>query len=140
MNKPYLYKCIKHDCGRFFWHRNVLQEFNDKEKPDSETNKKIEKELIKKFKIPRGYGRSVYVIKLSRKEGDKLEAVYVGETGHHPLRRYLQHLRGYKKGKGHATKRAKYLLDFEPGVKDSKSRERELGEKLKNKYIVKGAH
>ena len=140
MKEPYLYKCTKSDCCTFFWHRNVRKEFNNKEKPDTDNNKKIEKELIKKFKIPKGYGRSAYVIKLSRKEGEEQKAVYVGETGHHPLRRYLQHLRGYKSGKGHATKRATYLLDFELGVKDSKKREKELGEELKDKYIITGAH
>ena len=140
MKEPYLYQCTKSNCSTFFWHRNVLQEFNNKEKPDSDTNKTIEKDIIKKFKIPKGYGRSAYVIKLSRKEGEEQKAVYVGETGHHPLRRYLQHLRGYKSGKGHATKRATYLLDFELGVKDSKKREKELGEELKDKYIITGAH
>lgn len=140
MKEPYLYQCSKEDCGTFYWHRNVLKEFNNKEKPDSEENKLIEKELIKKFKIPKGYGRSTYVIKLSKKEGDKQQAVYVGETGHHPLRRYLQHLRGYKSGKGHATKRGKYLLYFELGVKDSKAREKELAEELKSEYLVTGGH
>ena len=140
MKEPYLYQCTKSDCGTFFWHRNVLKEFNNKEGPDTDTNKAIEKDLIKKFKIPKGYGRSAYVIKLSQKEGEKQKAVYVGETGHHPLRRYLQHLRGYKSGKGHATKRATYLLGFELGVKDSKKREKEWAKELKSKFIVEGGH
>ncbi|MDA8808382.1 hypothetical protein N9N36_00275 [Gammaproteobacteria bacterium] len=140
MKEPYLYQCTKSDCGTFFWHRNVLKEFNNKEKPDSDNNKAIEKDIIKKFKIPKGYGRSAYVIKLSRKEGEEQKAVYVGETGHHPLRRYLQHLRGYKSGKGHATKRATYLLDFELGVKDSKKREKEWAKELESIFLVKGGH
>jgi hypothetical protein len=140
VNEPYLYQCTKSNCGTFFWHRNVLKEFNNKEKPDSDTNKTIEKDIIKKFKIPKGYGRSAYVIKLSRKEGEEQKAVYVGETGHHPLRRYLQHLRGYKSGKGHATKRATYLLDFELGVKDSKKREKEWAKELESIFLVKGGH
>ena len=140
IKEPYLYQCTKSDCGTFFWHRSVLKEFNNKEKPDSDTNKTIEKDIIKKFKIPKGYGRSAYVIKLSRKEGEEQKAVYVGETGHHPLRRYLQHLRGYKSGKGHATKRATYLLDFELGVKDSKKREKEWAKELESIFLVKGGH
>ena len=140
MKEPYLYQCTKSDCGTFFWHRNVLKEFNNKEKPDTDNNKAIEKDIIKKFKIPKGYGRSAYVIKLSRKEGEEQKAVYVGETGHHPLRRYLQHLRGYKSGKGHATKRATYLLDFELGVKDSKKREKEWAKELESTFLVKGGH
>lgn len=140
MKEPYLYRCIKQDCGIFFWHRNVLREFNNTEKPDSTNNKQIEKELIKKFKIPKGNGRSAYVIKLSKKKDEKERTVYVGETGHHPLRRYLQHLRGYKSGKGHATKRGKYLLYFELGVKDSKAREKELAEELESKYLITGGH
>jgi len=141
MKDPYLYKCTKTECGTFFWHRNVLKEFNMKEKPSSENNKQIEERLVKKFKIPKSsYSKGVYVIKLSKKEGDKKGAVYVGETGRHPLRRYLQHLRGYISGKGHATKRGKYLLYFELGVKDSKLREKELADELKDKYIIFGGH
>ena len=140
MKEPYLYQCTKSNCNIFFWHRNVLKEFKNKEKPNSDTNKAIEKDIIKKFKIPKGYGRSAYVIKLSRKEGEEQKAVYVGETGHHPLRRYLQHLRGYKSGKGHATKRATYLLDFELGVKDSKKREKEWAKELESIFLVKGGH
>ena len=56
------------------------------------------------------------------------------------MRRYLQHIRGYLSGKGHAKKRAKYLLSYETKIKDSKLRERELGKELKEKYIVTGAH
>ena len=141
MKEPYLFRCSKEECERFFWHRNVLKEFNSKEDPSSENNKKIEDRLVKKFKIPKSsYPRGVYVIKLSRKEGDKKDSVYVGETGRHPLRRYLQHLRGYKSGKGHATKRGTYLLDFELGVKDSKKREKEWAKELESIFLVKGGH
>jgi hypothetical protein len=138
---PYLFICEKDDCQTFFWHRNVLKEFNAKESPSSENNKKIEERLVKKLKIPKSsFPRSVYVIKLSKEKADIKGAVYVGETGRHPLRRYLQHLRGYKSGKGHATKRAKYLLHFELGIKDSKLREKNLAEELKEQYIVYGGH
>jgi len=141
MKQPYLYQCTKSDCGTFFWHRNVLKEFDLKEDPKSYKNKKIEESLIKKFKIPKSsYPRGAYVIKLSRKPGEIKDSVYIGETGHHPLRRYLQHIRGYLSGKGHAKKRAKYLLSYETKIKDSKLRERELGKELKEKYIVTGAH
>tara|TARA_B100000768_G_C11167089_1_gene327064 strand:- start:114 stop:596 length:483 start_codon:yes stop_codon:yes gene_type:complete len=141
MKEPYLFRCTKTECKRFFWHRNILKEFDSKEEPSSEKNKKIEDKLVKKFKIPKSsYPRGVYVIELSRNEGDKKGSVYVGETGRHPLRRYLQHIRGYKNGKGYATKRGKYLLYFELGVKDSKLREKELGEELRDKYIVFGGH
>ena len=111
-----------------------------KKKPKSEKNKEIEKKLIKRFKIPKGYGRSVYVIKLSKEEGKEKESVYVGETGLHPLHRYLRHLRGYQKGKGHVTKRGKYLLSCELSVKDSKAREEELAKELESIYIVYGGH
>ena len=141
MKEPYLYQCTKSDCGTFFWHRNVLKEFNNKEKPDTDNNKKIERELIKKFKIPKSsYPRGVYAIKLSRKSDETIDSVYIGETGHHPLRRYLQHIRGYKSGKGHATKRGKYLLYFELGVKNSKQREKKLAEEFSNQFIILGGH
>ena len=136
----YLFKCTQSDCQTFFWHRNVLNEFDKREEPESEKNLEIEKKLIKRFKIPKGYGRSVYVIKLSKEEGEEIESVYVGETGLHPLHRYLRHLRGYQKGKGHVTKRGKYLLSFELNVKDSKAREEELAQELESMYIVYGGH
>ena len=136
----YLFKCTQSDCQTFFWHRNVLNEFDKREEPKSKKNLEIEKKLIKRFKIPKGYGRSVYVIKLSKEEGEERESVYVGETGLHPLHRYLRHLRGYQKGKGHVTKRGKYLLSFELSVKDSKAREEELAKELESTYIVYGGH
>ena len=107
-------------------------------------NKNKENELCKSLKIPSKLKyRSVYVIKLSREEGEKTDAVYVGETGHHPLRRYLQHLRGYKSGKKYVKKRGKYLLSLEEGFKtvlESQSREKELGSHLTKEYLVFGAH
>jgi len=136
----YLFKCSKINCQTFYWHRKVLKEFNNKEKPNSDKNMEIEKDLIKRLKIPKVYGRCVYVIKLSREEGEKKDSVYVGETGLHPLQRYLRHLRGYQKGKGHVTKRGIYLLSFELGVKDSTAREKELAKELENLFIVYGGH
>ena len=50
IKEPYLFRCSKDGCERFFWHRNVLKEFNSKEDPSSENNKKIEDKLVKKFK------------------------------------------------------------------------------------------
>lgn len=140
----YLFKCTQSDCQTFFWHRKVLNEFDEREEPNSKKNLEIEKKLIKRFKIPKGYGRSVYVIKLSREEKfsreEKKESVYVGETGLHPLHRYLRHLRGYQKGRGHVTKRGKYLLSLELNVKDSKAREEELAKELESTYVVYGGH
>ncbi len=133
----YLFKCPKSNCQKFFWHRKVLEEFNLQE-PGSDKNKEIENNLIKRLRIPKGDGKSVYVIKLARKKGEKKDSVYVGETGLHPLQRYLRHLRGHQNGRGYVTKRGKYLLCFELNVKDSKKRERELAKELKDKYIVYG--
>ena len=64
----YLFKCTQSDCQTFFWHRNVLNEFDKREEPKSEKNLEIERKLIKRFKIPEGYGRSVYVIKPQKKK------------------------------------------------------------------------
>ena len=136
----YLFKCTQSDCQTFFWHRKVLNAFDETEEPNSKKNLEIEEKLIKRFKIPKGYGRSVYVIKLSKEEGEEKESVYVGETGLHPLHRYLRHLRGYQKGKGHVTKRGKYLLSLELNVKDSKAREEELAKELESTYVVYGGH
>ena len=112
--------------------------------PLTSENKVKENELCEDLKIPNHLEhRSVYVIKLSRDEGEKTDTVYVGETGRHPLRRYLQHLRGYKSGKKHVKNRGKYLLSFEGGLKTveaSRNREKELGSQLAGDYLVVGAH
>ncbi len=138
----YLYKCERKECGRFFWHRQVLKLFNP-DCPKSKKNQAIEKELCEYFRIPiRQKERSVYVIKLSRNTGETKDTVYVGETGQHPLRRYLQHLRGYKSSK-HVERRGKYLLSIEKGFKtddESKNREKELASQLEEKYFVTGGH
>ena len=138
----YLYKCERKECGRFFWHRQVLKLFNP-DCPKSKKNRAIEEELCEYFRIPiRQKERSVYVIKLSRNTGETKDTVYVGETGQHPLRRYLQHLRGYKSSK-HVERRGKYLLSIEKGFKtddESKNREKELASQLEEKYFVTGGH
>ncbi len=143
IDKQYLFKCQKKKCGRFFLHRRVLSEF-DMHEPYSSENKVKENELCEDLKIPNHLKhRSAYVIKLSRNEGEKTDTVYVGETGHHPLRRYLQHLRGYKSGRKHVKDRGKYLLSFEGGLKTveaSINREKELGSQLAEEYLVVGAH
>ena len=148
----YLYKCPEEKCGRYFWHRNVLREFNLKN-PSSLENKEKEKEICAELKIPKGTAELkkpkgtedkyfVYVIKLNKKEGDNKDSVYVGETNHHPLKRYLQHLRGYQK-KTEVTKRGYYLWKIESGYKTReavKKREKELAEELRENYIVYGGH
>tara|TARA_B100000989_G_C19321762_1_gene377020 strand:+ start:38 stop:535 length:498 start_codon:yes stop_codon:yes gene_type:complete len=138
-NLNYLYKCPNSNCGIFFWHQDVLKEFDLNDSSGSDQNMDIERNIIKKLKIPKGYGRSVYVLKLSEEKGDKKEFVYVGETGNHPLRRYLNHLRGHKKGK-YGKRYPTYLLDFELSVQDSKQREKDLAKELKSLYEVKGGH
>lgn len=143
IENQYLFKCQTKLCGRFFWHRRVLKEFNQND-PYSSENKIVEKNLCELFKIPTNVKeRSVYVIKLSRSKDEDLDTVYVGETGKHPLQRYLQHLRGYKSGKKHVKKRGKYLLSYEEGFKTadaSKYREKELADELTKNYLVVGGH
>ena len=143
IDDQYLFKCQTKLCGRFFWHRRVLKEF-DLIDPYSSQNKIIEKSLCEALKIPTNLkARSVYVIKLSRGKDENIDTVYVGETGNHPLKRYLQHLRGYKSGKQHVKNRGKYLLGYEEGFKtadDSKYREKELANELKEHYLVVGGH
>ena len=139
----YLYKCPEEKCGRYFWHRNVLREF-DRKNMRSNENKEKEDNICKELKIPEQSKDEffVYVIKLNKKEGDNKDSVYVGETNHHPLKRYLQHLRGYQK-KTEVTKRGYYLWKIESGYKTreaSKRREKELAEELRENYIVYGGH
>ena len=139
----YLYKCPEEKCGRYFWHRNVLREF-DRKNMSSNENKEKEDDICKQLKIPERSKDEffVYVIKLNKKEGDNKDSVYVGETNHHPLKRYLQHLRGYQK-KTEVTKRGYYLWIIESGYKTReavKRREKELAEELRENYIVYGGH
>ena len=139
----YLYKCPEEKCGIYFWHRNVLREF-DRKNPHSPKNNEEENNICTKLKIPIGSKDEffVYVVKLNKKEGDNKDSVYVGETNHHPLKRYLQHLRGYQK-KTEVTKRGYYLWKIESGYKTReavKRREKELAEELRENYIVYGGH
>jgi len=143
VENKYLFRCQKSECGRFFWHRRILSEF-DLKTPDTEDNKNKEQQICDRLQIPSKLKmRFVYVIKLSRKTGEKVDTVYVGETGHHPLRRYLQHLRGYKSGKKYVKRRGKYLLFFEDNfqtVTESRNREKELALNLDGEYLVYGGH
>ena len=139
----YLYKCPEEKCGRYFWHRNVLREF-DRKNMRSNENKEKEDNICKELKIPEQSKDEffVYGIKLNKKEGVNKDSVYVGETNHHPLKRYLQHLRGYQK-KTEVTKRGYYLWKIESGYKTReavKRREKELAEELRENYIVYGGH
>ena len=140
-NLNLLFQCQNHKCKKFFWHGRVKGEFNLKEKPNSESNILIEKNLMKTLSIPlRVKGRYVYVLALSKLKDDKTESVYVGQTGRHPLHRYLQHLRKYKSGRG-ISNRLKYLKDFYSGyttVQDSLDGEKEISKKLMNSYRVYG--
>ena len=78
--------------------------------------------------------------KLSRLKDDKTESLYAGQTGRHPLQRYLQHLRKYKSGRG-ISNRLKYLKDFYSGYtteQDSLDGEKVISKKLMNSYKVYG--
>ena len=143
--RGHLYKCLDKNCGSGFWHRKVLQQFKTKLEPKDLKNKTLEKEVLSASNIPiemKGNKRHVYVIKLSKKRGEKKDSVYVGETSHHPYRRYLQHLRGYKAGKKHVTRRGKALLFTEMGYAPAVAKEREkaLAKELESQYIVYGGH
>ncbi len=143
INLKFLYKCKNKKCGIFWWHRRILRKFDNKV-PSSDRNKKIEKNIINELLVPdRNLKcRFVYVIKLDWR--DNGNSVYVGESGRHPLTRYLQHLRGYKSGRKHVTDFGKYLLTFKEVKNDStvsKIEEKKLAAQLMQKgYIVRGGH
>ena len=139
----FLFRCKSKECGIFWWHRRVLGRFDNKI-PSSDKNKKIENNIINELLIPDRNlkSRFVYVIKLDWRDGR--DSVYVGETGRHPLTRYLQHLRGYKSGKKYATDFAKYLLTFKKVKNDStvsQREERKVAGQFKRKgCLVRGGH
>ena len=68
-------------CLTMFWHRKVLNMFDNKEPADSEKNKKKEAKIIKDSKLPYKFNgkRNTYVLALSKKDTDNKIAVYVGE-------------------------------------------------------------
>ena len=140
-NKNLLFQCQNQKCKKFFWHGRVKSEFNLNEKPNSESNILIEKNLMKSLSIPiRVNGRFVYILALSKLKDEKTESVYVGQTGRHPLQRYLQHLRKYKSGR-RISNRLKYLKDFYSGyttVQDSLDGEKAISKKLMKRYKVYG--
>tara|TARA_Y100001958_G_C21072844_1_gene431736 strand:+ start:312 stop:815 length:504 start_codon:yes stop_codon:yes gene_type:complete len=139
--KNLLFQCQNQKCKKFFWHGRVKNEFNLKEKPDSAKNILIEKNLMKSLSIPlRVKGRYVYVLALSKQKDEKTESLYVGQTGRHPLQRYLQHLRKYKSGRG-ISNRLKYLKDYYSGFtteEDSLNGEKVISKKLMKSYKVYG--
>lgn len=136
-----LFQCQNPKCKTFFWHGRVRNEFNLKEKPNSKDNILREKEIIKSLSIPlRVRGRYVYVLALSKKDDDTQSSIYVGQTGRHPLHRYLQHLRKYKSGRG-ISNRLKYLKDYFSGyktVEESLTGEKEISKKFMKSYKVYG--
>ncbi len=140
-NLNLLFQCQNQECKKFFWHGRVKNEFNLKEKPNSENNILIEKNLMKSLSIPlRVKGRYVYVLALSKLKDEKTESVYVGQTGRHPLQRYLQHLRKYKSGR-RISNRLKYLKGFYFGYKtaqDSLDGEKAISKRLMKRYKVYG--
>ena len=97
---------------------------------------------MKNLSIPlRVKGRYVYILALSKLKEEETESLYVGQTGRHPLQRYLQHLRKYKSGRG-ISNRLRYLKDFYSGystVQDSLNGEKVISKKLIMKsYSVYG--
>ena len=109
--------------------------------PASSENQNKEKELCKSLMIPICVKeRSVYAIQLRKKSSETIYSVYVGQTGHHPLRRYLQHLRNYKRGR-RGKKGMTCLISFESGYtneEEAEYGEKTLSEELNCKYKVYG--
>ena len=130
-----LYRCQDKQCLGVYWDKSgVKKRFRNE--PDALNS------ILEEAKVPADIkskkSRFVYTLRLKGESN----AVYVGMTGHHPYRRYLNHIRGYKSSK-HTKKRATALKAFEgPMTRDrAEKREPELREELELKdFIVYGGH
>jgi len=130
-----LYRCQDKQCLGVYWDKSgVKKRFRNE--PDALNS------ILEEAKVPADIkSKKSHFVYTLRLKGES-NAVYVGMTGHHPYRRYLNHIRGYKSSK-HTKKRATALKAFEgPMTRDrAEKREPELREELELKdFIVYGGH
>lgn len=93
-------------------------------------------DILAAAKVPADKPGECYVYILRLRMKDKKEPCYVGRTGHHPYKRYLNHLRGHKSSK--ITKKyATALIRYEGpmGYDESVEREISLWKELKMQGI-----
>ena len=119
-----MHECQNKLCKGVYWDKaEVKKRFRN----DPDALNRILEEAKVPADIKSKKSHFVYILRLKGESN----AVYVGMTGHHPYRRYLNHIRGYKSSK-HTKKRATALIAFEgPMPLDkAKKREPELGLEL----------
>ena len=130
-----LYRCQDKQCLGVYWDKSgVKKRFRND--PDALIR------ILEEAKVPADIkSKKSFFVYILRLKGES-NAIYVGMTGHHPYRRYLNHIRGYKSSK-HTKKRTTALIAFEGPMiyAKAKKREPELREELELKdFIVYGGH
>ena len=113
-----LYRCQGKECPGVYWDKSgVKKRFRNE--PDALNR------ILEEAKVPEDIkSKKSHFVYILRLKGES-NAVYVGMTGHHPYRRYLNHIRGYKSSK-YTKNRATALVGFEGPMIYNKAVEREL--------------
>ena len=129
-----LYRCESKDCFSVFWDKKEVKRRLNKSVGDP---KQILDEICKEAKVPeidKG-NYFVYVLRMKGKTKGQ-ERVYVGQTGIHPHKRYLQHIVGLKSAPKAKTKKfATALINFEGPFLNraiAEDREASLADELRN--------
>ena len=112
-----MYECQNKLCKGVYWDKaEVKKRFRN----DPDALNRILEEAKVPADIKSKKSQFVYILRLKGESN----AVYVGMTGHHPYRRYLNHIRGYKSGR-HTKHRATALIRFEGPMPHDKAKKRE---------------
>lgn len=131
----HLYRCQNPRCGGVYWDKKQVKRLLN-QAPENLESILRDAEVPEDLQGPNAY--FVYVLRLRR----AVNAVYVGMTGHHPYRRYLNHITNNRASR-HARKNATALINYEgPMTKtQAEKRERELAEQLRLEgKLVRGGH
>lgn len=131
----HLYRCQNPICGGVYWDKKQVKRLLN-QAPENLASILRDAEVPEDLQGPNAY--FVYVLRLRR----AVNAVYVGMTGHHPYRRYLNHITNNRASR-HARKNATALINYEgPMTKtQAEKRERELAEQLRLEgKLVRGGH
>ena len=120
INDGLLFKCQNKLCKAVHWDKSAIKRI----KLELRDTAFLE-DILAAAKVPADKPGECYVYILRLRMKDKKEPCYVGRTGHHPYRRYLNHLRGHKASKI-AKDKATALIRYEGPMGCDESVEREI--------------
>jgi predicted GIY-YIG superfamily endonuclease len=131
INDGLLFKCQNKVCKAVHWDKSAIKRIKLELRDPAFLESTLAAAKVPDDKPGEFY---VYILRL-RMKGAK-DPCYVGRTGHHPYKRYLNHLRGHKSSK--ITKKyATALIHYEGpmGYDESVEREKTLWEEKKMQGI-----